>query len=133
MKRLPTELSKNNQMREFDLSNFFRIFKHKFKNKKIMIKKSLTKFPFTNKFETLKQMYKSKNFDIKLFDEISTNMIVILGEYTVRGIEEIERVPVEKWKDRVWNLIENAGLLPEYKEEDKDIFVEVVDNWYGED
>jgi hypothetical protein len=98
-----------------------------------MSKKSLTKFPFTNKFETLKQMYKSKNFDIKLFDEISTNMIAILGEYTVRGIEEIERVPVEKWKDRVWNLIENAGLLPEYKEEDEDIFVEVVDNWYGED
>ena len=96
-----------------------------------MSKKSLTKFPFTNKFETLKQMYKSKNFDIELFDEMSTSMIAILGEYTMRGIDEIERVPVEKWKDRVWNLIENAGLLPEYKDEDDDIFEEIVDNWYA--
>jgi hypothetical protein len=96
-----------------------------------MSKKSLTKFPFTNKFETLKQMYKSKNFDIKLFDEMSTSMITILGEYTMRGIDEIERVPVEKWKDRVWNLIENAGLLPEYKDEDDDIFEEIIDDWYA--
>jgi hypothetical protein len=96
-----------------------------------MSKKSLTKFPFTNKFETLKQMYKSKNFDIKLFDEMSTNMIAILGEYTMRGIDEIERIPVEKWKDRVWNLIENAGLLPEYKDEDDDIFEEIIDDWYA--
>jgi hypothetical protein len=98
-----------------------------------MSKKSLTKFPFTNKFETLKQMYKSKNFDIKLFDEMSTNMIAILGEYTMRGIDEIEGIPVEKWKDRVWNLIENAGLLPEYKDEDDYIFEEIIDNWYTDE
>ena len=98
-----------------------------------MSKKSLTKFPFTNRFETLKQMYRSKNFDIESFDEMSTNMIAILGEYTMRGIDEIERIPVEKWKDRVWNLIENAGLLPEYKDEDDYILEEIIDNWYDED
>jgi hypothetical protein len=95
-----------------------------------MIKKSLTKFPFTNKFETLKQMYKSKDFDIELFDEMSTSMITVLGECTVRGIDEIERIPIEKWKDRVWNLIENAGLLPEYKDEDDYMLEEIIDTWY---
>ena len=98
-----------------------------------MVKKSLTKFPFTNRFETLKQMYKSKNFDIELFDEISSNLIAILSEYTMRGITEIEDIPIEKWKDRVWNLIENAGLLPEYKDEDDYILEEIIDNWYDED
>jgi hypothetical protein len=95
-----------------------------------MSKKSLTKFPFTNKFETLKQMYKGKNFDIKLFDEMSTSMITLLGECTVRDMTEIEGISVEKWKDRVWNLIENAGLLPEYKDEDDYVLEEVIDTWY---
>lgn len=95
--------------------------------------KSLTKFPFTNKFETLKQMNKSKNFDVEVFDEISMFLLTVLGECTMRGISEIERTPVEKWKDRVWNLIENAGLLPEYNsEEDDEILTEVIDTWYAD-
>jgi hypothetical protein len=98
-----------------------------------MSKKSLTKFPFTNKFETLKQMYKSKDFDIELFDEISTSLITILGECTMRGITEIERTSVETWKDRVWNLIENAGLLPEYRDEDEVELVEIIDTWYSDE
>jgi hypothetical protein len=98
-----------------------------------MSKKSLTKFPFTNRFETLKQMYKSKDFDINLFDEMSASMITFLGECTMRGINEIERISVEKWKDRVWNLIENAGLLPEYKDEDDHVLEEVIDVWYDDE
>lgn len=98
-----------------------------------MSKKSLTKFPFTNKFESLKQMYKSKNFDIEVFDELSTYMINLLGECTMRGINEIEGIQVEKWKDRVWNLIENAGLLPEYKDEDNYVFSEIIDTWYDDE
>lgn len=95
-----------------------------------MSKTSLINFPITNKFETIKNMYKSKNMDIELFDEISTNLITLLGECTMRGVNEVERVPVEKWKDRVWNLIENAGLLPEYKDEDDYEIAEVIDTWY---
>ena len=95
-----------------------------------MSKKSLTKFPFTNKFELLKQMYKNKNFDIDVFDKISTHMIALLGEYTIRGIVEIEGIQVEKWKDRVWNLIENVGLLPEYRDEDNYVLSEIIDTWY---
>jgi hypothetical protein len=78
-------------------------------------------------------MYKSKDFDINLFDEMSTSMITFLGECTMRGINEIERTSVEKWKDRVWNLIENAGLLPEYKDEDDHVLEEVIDVWYDDE
>ena len=98
-----------------------------------MIKKSLTKFPFTNKFEALKQMYKSKDFNVELFDEMSTSMITLLGECTMRDMTEIEGISIEKWKDRVWNLIENAGLLPEYRGEDDYILEEIVDTWYDEE
>jgi hypothetical protein len=38
---------------------------------------------------------------------------------------------LDKWKDRVWNLIENAGLLPEYSEEETEDLVEILDTWYS--
>jgi hypothetical protein len=98
--------------------------------------KSKTKFPITNRFETIKQMYKSRekvNFDLELFDTLSTDLINLLAECTMNGIEEIEGLHIDKWKDRVWNLIENAGLLPEYKEEDEDEIFEILDTWYDEE
>jgi hypothetical protein len=98
--------------------------------------KSKTKFPITNRFEIIKAMYKNRNkngFDLEVFDALSMDLINLLGECTTAGVTQIEGLHIDKWKDRVWNLIENAGLLPEYKEEDEDIFVEVVDNWYEED
>jgi hypothetical protein len=52
----------------------------------------------------------------------------------MHGITEIEGKSLDAWKDRVWNLIENAGLLPEYRdEEDESGFIEITDNWYLED
>jgi hypothetical protein len=98
--------------------------------------KSKTKFPITNRFEIIKAMYKNRNkngFDLEAFDALSMDLINLLGECTTAGVTQIEGLHIDKWKDRVWNLIENAGLLPEYKEEDEDVFVEVVDNWYEED
>jgi hypothetical protein len=98
--------------------------------------KSKTKFPITNRFEIIKQMYKSRekvNFDLELFDTLSTDLINLLAEYTLNGIEEIEGLHIDKWKDRVWNLIENAGLLPEYKEEDESEIIEIIDIWYNEE
>jgi hypothetical protein len=97
--------------------------------------KSKTKFPISNRFETIKQMYKNRNkvnFDIETFDLLSTDLINLLGECTMNGIEEIEGLHIDKWKDRVWNLIENAGLLPEYKEEDESEIIEIIDTWYNE-
>jgi hypothetical protein len=98
--------------------------------------KSKVKFPITNRFETIKSMYKNRNkdgFDLEAFDALSMDLINLLGECTMAGVTQIEGLHIDKWKDRVWNLIENAGLLPEYKEEDDDMLVEVVDNWYNED
>lgn len=71
----------------------------------------------TNKFLFLKEMYKSKTADIELFDEASRELLDILGELTMEGVTEIEGVNIDLWKSRTWNLIENIGLLPEYKEE----------------
>jgi len=97
------------------------------------MKKSITKFPITNKFLTIKNMYKSKNFDIEVFDALSMDLINLLGELTMVGTVEVEGLHIDKWKDRVWNLIENAGLLPEYKEEDDNTFVEIIDTWYTDE
>jgi hypothetical protein len=99
--------------------------------------KSKTKFPISNRFETIKQMYKNRKkdgFDIEAFDILSMDLINLLGECTMAGVTEIEGLHIDKWKDRVWNLIENAGILPEYKGEDDDEkFVEIVDTWYTDE
>jgi len=98
--------------------------------------KSKVKFPITNRFETIKQMYKNRNkdgFDLEVFDALSMDLINLLGECTMAGITQIEGLHIDKWKDRVWNLIENAGLLPEYREEDEHAIVEVIDNWYSDE
>lgn len=99
--------------------------------------KSKTKFPITNRFETIKQMYKNRKkdgLDIEAFDALSMDLINLLGECTMAGVTQIEGLHIDKWKDRVWNLIENAGILPEYKGEDDDEkFVEIVDTWYTDE
>ena len=93
-----------------------------------------TKNPITNQFLALKEMYKGGKMDLELFDLLSRDLINTLGELTMHGITEIEGKSLDAWKDRVWNLIENAGLLPEYKdEEDEGGFIEITDNWYLED
>ena len=104
---------------------------------KIKVMKSKTKFPISNRFETIKQMYKNRRkdgFDIEAFDALSMDLVNLLGECTMAGVTEIEGLHIDKWKDRVWNLIENAGLLPEYRDEEDDTkFVEIVDTWYTDE
>ena len=93
--------------------------------------KSRAENPITNRFLVLKEMYKGDSpIDIDLFDTLSTSLINTLGELTTRGVIEIEGLHIDKWKDRVWNLIENAGLLPEYSEEETTEMVEILDTWY---
>lgn len=81
-------------------------------------------------------MYKNRKkdgFDLEAFDALSMDLINLLGEITMADITEVEGLHIDKWKDRVWNLIENAGLLPEYKGEDEEKFVEIVDTWYTDE
>ena len=93
--------------------------------------KSKKENPITNRFLVLKEMYKGDSpIDIDLFDILSTSLINTLGELTTRGVIEIEGLHIDKWKDRVWNLIENAGLLPEYNDEETTEVVEILDTWY---
>ena len=93
--------------------------------------KSREENPITNRFLVLKEMYKGDSpIDIDLFDILSTSLINTLGELTTRGVIEIEGLHIDKWKDRVWNLIENAGLLPEYNDEETTEVVEILDTWY---
>jgi hypothetical protein len=94
--------------------------------------KSKGENPITNQFLVLKEMYKGdSSIDIDLFDKLSTSLINTLGELTMRGITEVEGLHIDKWKDRVWNLIENAGLLPEYNDEETTEMVEILDTWYA--
>jgi len=93
--------------------------------------KSREENPITNRFLVLKEMYKGDSpIDIDLFDTLSTSLINTLGELTMRGIIEVEGLPIDKWKDRVWNLIENAGLLPEYNDEEIIEVIDILDTWY---
>ena len=56
------------------------------------------------------------NFEIKgELDIISSEFVDILGELTRQfgwGCV-IEDIKMDLWKERIWSLIENAGLLPE--------------------
>ena len=56
------------------------------------------------------------NFEIggKL-DKLTREFIDIIGEYTHQFGWDciIEGVKMDLWKERIWSLVENAGLLPE--------------------
>ena len=56
------------------------------------------------------------NFPVKgELNELSNDFVDILGELTRQFGWEciIEEVHMNLWKERIWSLIENAGLLPE--------------------
>ena len=91
------------------------------------------------KFANLKDLFKSKSKfeDGDDFDELSREMLKYMGELTINGVAGstiIEKISLDLWKDRVFHLVERAGLLPEYivvDEEDED---ELDDSkWYGSD
>lgn len=48
-------------------------------------------------------------------NELTVEFVEILGELTRRfGWDSvIEGVKMDLWKERIWSLVENAGLLPE--------------------
>ena len=97
-----------------------------------------TKFPITNQFLTLKNMFKDGVTNLEEFDYLSAKLLVDLTELTERGKkgdDKIEGVTLDLWKDRVWHLIERSGLLPEYKETEDEVeeYEEEEDEWYKND
>jgi|TARA_B100001769_G_C21530209_1_gene303944 hypothetical protein len=79
----------------------------------------------TPKWLVVKTMYESgtngsdkygTNFDIGgELDKLTREFIDIIGEYTHQFGWDcvIEGVKMDLWKERIWSLVENAGLLPE--------------------
>jgi hypothetical protein len=56
---------------------------------------------------------KKNQFTIDEIDKITRELLDYLSELTVRGITQIGDETVDMYKERVWNLIERVGLLPE--------------------
>ena len=92
------------------------------------------KVSITNQYLELKSMVDSEKFDVEAFDQWSMSLINYLGELSLHGITKIEGLNMNLWKDRVWFLIEKAGLLPEYREPNPDLELEeTIDLWYKEE
>jgi hypothetical protein len=97
-----------------------------------------TKFPITNQFLDIKEMFKDGIKDIQVFENLTSKLLIDLTMLTEEGVSGdgvIEGVKLDLWKDRVWHLIERAGILPEYKDEDTQEFVTTLngDIWYQDD
>lgn len=79
----------------------------------------------TPKWLEVKEMYETNtngsdkygtNFEIGgELDKLTREFIDIIGEYTNQFGWDciIEGVKMDLWKERIWSLVENAGLLPE--------------------
>ncbi len=79
----------------------------------------------TPKWLEVKSMYENgtngsdkygTNFEIGgELDKLTREFIDIIGEYTHQfgWTCVIEGVKMDLWKERIWSLVENAGLLPE--------------------
>jgi hypothetical protein len=68
-------------------------------------------------------------------DTLTCDLIAHLAQLTDSGVEEIEGVSIDLYKDRTWWLIEKLGLLPEYRDEDEDLdeLDEVEDTYYKDE
>lgn len=78
----------------------------------------------TKKWLKIKSLYESQtnhskeygcNFEIDgELDELTQHFIGYLSKLTFSyGFNhEIEGVKLDLWKERIWNIVENAGLLP---------------------
>ena len=73
----------------------------------------------------LKTRFKSGELSIEEVDQITCELITELAILTERGITEINGTSIDLMKDRVWWIVEKAGLLPEYRDEED--FIDVND------
>jgi hypothetical protein len=87
------------------------------------------------KFLNIKSKFKAGGYDIDEMDILTCDLIAHLAQLTDSGVEEIEGVSIDLYKDRTWWLIEKLGLLPEYRDEDEDLdeLDEVEDTYYKDE
>ena len=85
----------------------------------------------------LKTRFKSGDISIEEVDQITCELIAELAVLTTRNITEINGTSIDLYKDRVWWIVEKAGLLPEYRDEEEDLddegLDEEEDDYYNDD
>lgn len=107
----------------------------------------IVKSIITPKWQKIKTMYEAgtngsdaygKNFPIGgELDTLSLELVDMLGEITQNqgwGCV-VEDIKMDLWKERVWSLIENAGLLPEiaWRDDKESDRIEAEDKWNREE
>ena len=87
------------------------------------------------KFETLKSNFKNNTLTTDEIDNLTCELILDLALLTESGITEINGTSIDLFKDRVFWIVEKAGLLPPYRDEEEDIEdeIEVEDDYYKVD
>jgi hypothetical protein len=92
------------------------------------------KNPIEAKWLNIKTKFKSGEYDLNELDELTSDLIAHLSQLTERDISEIDGVRIDLYKDRVWNVIEHIGLLPEYRSpKDEEDDIEIVDDYYKDE
>jgi len=104
--------------------------------------KKVEKMFLTPKWQEIKSMYEAEtngsnaygeNFPIDgELDMLTQHFVGYIGEITEkRGFDTIlEGTKMDLWKERIWALIENAGLLPNIAwKDERDDELEIVDTW----
>ena len=99
----------------------------------------------TPKWQKIKAMYEAgtngsdaygKNFPLDgELDILCCEFIDMLGTITQEygwGVI-IEDIKMDLWKERIWSLVENAGLLPEIAWRDEKDDDEIIDTWNSPD
>jgi hypothetical protein len=86
------------------------------------------------KFLDLKTKFKAGKLTTDEIDNLTCELILYLTLLTENGIKEINGVSIDLYKDRVFWIVEKAGLLPEYRDpEDEFEDIEIEDDYYKED
>lgn len=73
------------------------------------------------KFETLKSNFKNNTLTTDEIDNLTCELILDLALLTESGITEINGTSIDLFKDRVFWIVEKAGLLPPYRDEEEEI------------
>ena len=101
----------------------------------------------TPKWQKIKAMYEAgtngsdkygDNFEIEgELDMLCHEFIDMVGEITTdRGFNcVVEDIKMDLWKERIWSLVENAGLLPEiaWRDDKESDRLEAEDKWNSDD
>jgi hypothetical protein len=100
------------------------------------------KLIITPKWEKIKEMFEvntnnsskyGSNFKIGgELDNLSFEFIELLNGLTLEHgyYCNVEGIPLDLWKERIWILVEKAGLLPEVAwKDDKVVEDKIIDKW----